>query len=115
MACPNSDHGVLRPNSSILLNTLVNRPLGKVRSFSSGLIRLLQHELVNGVSKKVTEVVGDDDLDDGHSGAEIFESKSRSGYTYDDLILLPGQIDFGLTEVQLTSRFSKKITLQSPV
>eukprot|EP00403_Amphidinium_massartii_P022482 CAMPEP_0178398202 /NCGR_PEP_ID=MMETSP0689_2-20121128/14651_1 /TAXON_ID=160604 /ORGANISM="Amphidinium massartii, Strain CS-259" /LENGTH=523 /DNA_ID=CAMNT_0020018957 /DNA_START=103 /DNA_END=1674 /DNA_ORIENTATION=- len=58
------------------------------------------------------------DLLDGHSAAEIFESRegsSKTGYTYDDLILLPGQINFGLTDVQLASRFSKKIVLRTPV
>eukprot|EP00403_Amphidinium_massartii_P024628 CAMPEP_0178404698 /NCGR_PEP_ID=MMETSP0689_2-20121128/18020_1 /TAXON_ID=160604 /ORGANISM="Amphidinium massartii, Strain CS-259" /LENGTH=526 /DNA_ID=CAMNT_0020025695 /DNA_START=35 /DNA_END=1615 /DNA_ORIENTATION=- len=64
-------------------------------------------------------VVEEDDLVDGHSAADIFNTQgpnaSRTGYTYDDLILLPGQIDFGLHDVQLTSRFSKTITLRTPV
>eukprot|EP00971_Amphidinium_carterae_P224769 4458985-Amphidinium_carterae.2 len=76
---------------------------------------ILAAKLEDSSSKVVTE----DDLVDGHSAAEIFDNKgvgsSRTGYTYDDLILLPGQIDFGLTDVQLTSRFSKKITLKTPV
>jgi len=56
------------------------------------------------------------DLDDGFSAQAIFTSPhSMSGYTYDDLICLPGHIDFGVADVQLDSRFTKKIQLQTPI
>jgi IMP dehydrogenase len=62
--------------------------------------------------KHVAEV----DLLDGHSAQDIFESKtSQSGYTYDDLICLPGHIDFGVHEVALDCNFSKKIKLKTPI
>merc|ERR1719420_2219898 len=37
------------------------------------------------------------------------------GYTYDDLICLPGSIDFGVHEVVLESTFTKKISLKTPI
>ncbi|CAE6944404.1 impdh, partial [Symbiodinium sp. CCMP2456] len=37
------------------------------------------------------------------------------GYTYDDLICLPGHINFGVHDVALGSRFSKKIALRTPI
>ena len=53
---------------------------------------------------------------DGYSATEVFGGKSLScvGYTYDDIILLPGHINFGVEEVQLTTRFTKKIALNVP-
>jgi IMP dehydrogenase len=39
----------------------------------------------------------------------------KSGYTYDDLICLPGQIDFGVHEVVLDSWFTRKIKLKTPI
>jgi len=63
----------------------------------------------------------DDDLKDavmldGHSACEIFESKSSfTGYTYDDLICMPGRIDFGVHEVALHGNFTRKIRLKTPV
>jgi len=57
-----------------------------------------------------------DDMLDGHSAADIFGSKfGLSGYTYDDLICLPGQINFGVHEVTLDSRFTRKIKLKTPL
>lgn len=45
---------------------------------------------------------------------EIFRNTNTS-YTYDDLILMPGIIDFGLDEVDLTSRLTKNIQLKIPI
>jgi len=60
---------------------------------------------------------GDDDgYSCGHSAWDLFEDpESLTGYTYDDLILLPGSIDFGVHEVDLQSRFSRNIPLKTPV
>lgn len=61
---------------------------------------------------KLTEA----ELADGFSASDIFGSKtSMSGYTYDDLICLPGHINFGVHDVALGSRFSKKIALRTPI
>mmetsp|Transcript_23399 Transcript_23399/g.55220 ORF Transcript_23399/g.55220 Transcript_23399/m.55220 type:complete len:532 (-) Transcript_23399:101-1696(-) len=63
-------------------------------------------------SSKLTEA----DLADGFSASEIFGSKTAmSGYTYDDLICLPGHINFGVHDVALGSRFTKKIALKTPI
>jgi IMP dehydrogenase len=56
------------------------------------------------------------ELDDGYSATEIFEaSTSKSGFTYDDLICLPGFISFGVHEVTLDSNFTRKIKLKTPL
>jgi len=56
------------------------------------------------------------DLDDGHSAQEIFEnSKNKSGYTYDDLICLPGHINFNVHDVELGTNFTRNIKLQTPL
>jgi len=57
----------------------------------------------------------DIDLDDGHAAKDIFEGDSKSGFTYDDLICLPGHIDFGVHEVTLDSHFTRKIKLKTPL
>ena len=51
---------------------------------------------------------------DGCSASEALGA-SRTGYTYDDLILLPGHIDFGLDDVRLDSRVSRNIPLRLPL
>jgi len=53
---------------------------------------------------------------DGFSAIEVFGSKTQScvGYTYDDVILLPNHIDFGVDEVKLHSRFTRNIALSLP-
>lgn len=53
---------------------------------------------------------------DGLSVAQIFDPKTTGGvaYTYDDLIMLPGFIDFGVEEVTLASKLTKNITLNTP-
>lgn len=50
---------------------------------------------------------------DGYSAKEIFNSKF--GYTYNDLILLPGYIDFGLENVNLETYITKNIKLKNPI
>jgi len=60
--------------------------------------------------------LSEEDLRDGFSAAEIFGSKTTmSGYTYDDLICLPGHIDFGVHDVALGSQFTRKIALRTPI
>jgi IMP dehydrogenase len=60
----------------------------------------------------------DDELLDGFSAEQIFatsSSGSKSGYTYDDLICLPGHISFGVHDVTLQSYFTRKIPLRTPI
>jgi len=53
---------------------------------------------------------------DGHSAKEIFENKaSFTGFTYDDLICMPGHINFGVHDVDLHGNFTRKIKLKTPV
>eukprot|EP00002_Diphylleia_rotans_P012244 TRINITY_DN2399_c0_g1_i1.p1 TRINITY_DN2399_c0_g1~~TRINITY_DN2399_c0_g1_i1.p1 ORF type:complete len:506 (-),score=127.29 TRINITY_DN2399_c0_g1_i1:224-1741(-) len=50
---------------------------------------------------------------DGLAAEEIFGK--GTGYTYDDLILLPGHIDFSPDQVSLKSKLTRNITLNSPL
>jgi len=50
------------------------------------------------------------------SAQDIFEKKmNHSGYTYDDLIVLPGHISFGVHDVRCYSHITKRIKLHTPV
>jgi len=51
---------------------------------------------------------------DGLSAQDIFGGKQARGYTYDDLILLPGHISFPTSKVSLTSHFSRNIVVKTP-
>jgi IMP dehydrogenase len=58
----------------------------------------------------------DSDLLDGHSAKDIFENKSNfSGFTYDDLICMPGHIAFGVQDVALHGNFTRRIRLKTPI
>jgi IMP dehydrogenase len=57
---------------------------------------------------------------DGYSARAVFEGglggpTSVVAYTYDDVILMPGYIDFAVDEVALTSRFTRNIRLHTPL
>jgi IMP dehydrogenase len=53
---------------------------------------------------------------DGRSAIDIFVNKNNGvGYTYDDLILMPGHIDFGVSEVKLDTKITKNISLRIPL
>ena len=47
--------------------------------------------------------------------AETLFTHSCTGYTYDDLTLIPGQMDFSLEEIDLSTRLTRNITLRSPL
>jgi len=51
---------------------------------------------------------------DGLSAQDIFGNKDSKGYSYDDLILLPGHIDFPTADINLSSHFSRNIALKIP-
>mmetsp|Transcript_21759 Transcript_21759/g.65388 ORF Transcript_21759/g.65388 Transcript_21759/m.65388 type:complete len:545 (-) Transcript_21759:177-1811(-) len=58
----------------------------------------------------------DDDLLDGFRATDIFDApQNRVGYTYDDIICLPGHITFGVHEVTLESHVTRKIKLKTPI
>jgi len=57
---------------------------------------------------------GDDEEEfDGFTGKHVFNQGYC--YTYDDIIFLPGHINFAAHEVDLTSKVSKNITLRTPL
>lgn len=51
--------------------------------------------------------------EDGLTIKELFGQKH--GLTYDDIIILPGHIGFGVESVELTTQLTKKITLSVPL
>jgi IMP dehydrogenase len=50
-----------------------------------------------------------EDMTDGLSLKELFKKNKGTGLTYDDLILLPGFINFTVDDVKLKSRISRNI------
>ncbi len=53
-------------------------------------------------------------MGDAWRADEVFHSKAP-GYTYDDVILMPGFIDFGVETVSLATRISKNIMVNLPL
>ncbi|CAD7931841.1 unnamed protein product, partial [Amoebophrya sp. A120] len=53
-------------------------------------------------------------MTDGLDADELFNS-TCTGYTYDDLTLIPGHMDFTEDEIALTTKLTKNLTLRSPV
>jgi len=52
---------------------------------------------------------------EGFSPTEIFiKNPGRVAYTYDDLIMMPGHIGFGLDEIDISSHITRNIKLQAP-
>jgi IMP dehydrogenase len=64
---------------------------------------------VHGVDIDPAELVN------GYSAADVFASKDCVGITFDDLIVLPGAIDFGVHEVDLTSHITRNYKLNAPL
>ena len=52
-------------------------------------------------------------MTDGMSARELFQC--HSSLTYDDLVILPGFIDFGIQDVQLQTRLTREIEIASPL
>jgi IMP dehydrogenase len=53
-------------------------------------------------------------MGDAWSADEVFHDKAV-GYAYDDVILMPGYIDFDVGSVDLTNRVSRNLTLKLPL
>ncbi|KAF4673062.1 Inosine-5'-monophosphate dehydrogenase 2 [Perkinsus chesapeaki] len=51
---------------------------------------------------------------DGWPASAVFHSRAP-GYAFDDIILLPGHINFGVETVDLSTRISKDIILRTPI
>jgi len=56
-----------------------------------------------------------EDGPDGYSAERIFTTTNGVAYTYDDLILMPGYIDFAVSDVSLASNFTRNIRLSTPL
>mmetsp|Transcript_31524 Transcript_31524/g.100027 ORF Transcript_31524/g.100027 Transcript_31524/m.100027 type:complete len:508 (-) Transcript_31524:1285-2808(-) len=54
------------------------------------------------------------DLQDGFSAEQIFEGPSANSITFQDLIMLPGGIDFSCEDVDLATKLTKRIDLKLP-
>ena len=52
---------------------------------------------------------------DGYALAKIMLSPAGKGFTYDDLIMLPGYIDFTADDISLHSKLTRNLDLKSPV
>ena len=64
----------------------------------------------------MTELVLDEaELENGFSAEEIFSNSEYLGITFDDLIALPGYIDFAVNDVELKTQFSRRIQLNFPL
>ncbi|MBI4583957.1 MAG: IMP dehydrogenase [Planctomycetes bacterium] len=52
-------------------------------------------------------------IHDGETAAQLFGRKE--GLTYNDFIILPGQISFGADQVDLSTRITRRIALKAPI
>ena len=53
---------------------------------------------------------------DGFSGQELFCEYGRgTAYTYDDIICLPGRIDFSVDQVEVKSKLTRNISISIPL
>lgn len=52
-------------------------------------------------------------MTDGMSARELFQT--HSSMTYDDIVILPGFIDFGVQEVQLRTQLTREIEIAAPL
>lgn len=62
---------------------------------------------------KTSKILENLDALDGLNATDLLAM--GTGLTYDDFILLPGEIDFGVQDVSLKSRISRKISLNTPL
>ncbi|KAI3406295.1 IMD1 [Candida oxycetoniae] len=63
---------------------------------------------------KATSYLEDYEKKDGLSIKELIDSTNFGGLTYNDILILPGFISFPSSQVNLESKLTKKITLNSP-
>jgi IMP dehydrogenase len=51
---------------------------------------------------------------DGLSVADLMDSTVRGGLTYNDLLILPGKINFAASDVVTESRITRNVVLRTP-
>mmetsp|Transcript_37985 Transcript_37985/g.84920 ORF Transcript_37985/g.84920 Transcript_37985/m.84920 type:complete len:513 (+) Transcript_37985:42-1580(+) len=67
-------------------------------------------------SRSPRKEIQDPEVSCGSSARDLFSCRtSQVGYALDDLICMPGHIDFGVHDVQLESRFTRGISLKTPI
>lgn len=53
---------------------------------------------------------------DGYCVSSIFEKNNNfTGYTYDDIILMPGYIDFTMNDISLETRVTRNYSIKTPI
>lgn len=52
---------------------------------------------------------------DGYAATTLFESGNPIAYTYDDIIMMPGHINFGTDEIDLSTNLTRNIRLHVPL
>ena len=50
---------------------------------------------------------------DGYTSREIFNS--RTGYSYDDIIILPGYVSNSVDNIDLTTKLTRNISIKTPI
>jgi IMP dehydrogenase len=60
-------------------------------------------------------VIDEAELENGFTALEVFSNSECLGITFDDLITLPGEIDFSVEDVDLQSKLTKNIKLNFPL
>ena len=51
-------------------------------------------------------------MNDGYSSANLFNS--MTGYSYQDLIVLPGYVSGPVDEINLSTQLTRNISIQTP-
>lgn len=88
------------PNSNNILNNMIN-----------SISNTSNYKNINFASSDIITSYFEAPFD-GQSASDIFQS--TYGYTYDDIILLPGYIDFSTDAVNLRTKCSRNIPLKIP-
>jgi len=67
----------------------------------------------------IPDTIDDETLNsggEGFSASQVFvKNMACVGMTYDDLIVMPGHINFGVGDVDISSQLTKNIRLQVPL
>lgn len=67
------------------------------------------------MSKFSDVVISEEELENGFSAQEVFTNTECVGITFDDLIVLPGEITFGVADVELTTKITRNYSLKCPL
>ena len=65
-------------------------------------------------SSQALQVLQEYEYQDGLSVRDLMDSKIHGGLTYNDLLLLPGRINFAASDVTVETKITRNITLNTP-